>query len=198
MNIRTILVISAAWAALAGAAAAQTSTPAQSQSAATAAEPDSARLALARRLFDLQGGEKQVAAQMKAQLDIISRSVQQNVPPEAARLVKPLYDDMTLEMVGLTPRIVDLSVKLYAETFTEKELGDWIAFQESPSGQAIIQKTPQVRAKLIEQVLPMAMQFMPEMMRKAGDRVCEEQHCTAEQRRAVAAAMAKALPAKAN
>jgi hypothetical protein len=165
---------------------------------AQTAPSDAGRLALAKQLVELSGGEKQAEATMKMEMDIVTGSVEKNLPPEASRLAKPIYDDMTAEMIKLTPQIIDTSTRLYAEAFTEKELRDWIAFQQSDTGRAIVEKTPLLRKRLLETTVPTVMQMVPELMRKASARVCEEQHCTAQERQSVAEAFSKAMPAKSN
>jgi hypothetical protein len=43
-----------------------------------------------------------------------------------------------------------IMIRIYTETFTEKELNDMIGFYRSPSGQALIAKQPQVLQKSME------------------------------------------------
>ena len=169
-------------------------TGAWGQAAQPASAPDPVKLGLARQLFEVSGGEKQAKAQVAAMSGVIEKSVTQNLSPDAARLQKPINDFMVQQVIALVPQIIDLSVHAYAETYTEKELRDWLAFSTSETGKAIAQKTPAVRLQVMEGTMPLMMKTMPEMMRKTADTVCETQHCTAAERQAVTAALMKAAP----
>jgi len=174
------------------AAALALATGAWGQAAQPASDP--IRLGLARQLFEVSGGEKQAKAQITAMFGVIEKSVAQNLSPEAGRLQKPIDDFMVQQVIGLVPKIVDLSVHAYAETYTEKELRDWLAFSTSETGKAIAQKAPTVRLQVMEETMPLMMKTMPEMMRKAAEAVCAKQRCTAAERQAVTAALIKAAP----
>jgi hypothetical protein len=155
---------------------------------------DPVRLNLARQLFEVSGGEKQAKAQIAAMFGVIEKSVAQNLSPDASRLQKPINDFMVQEVIGLVPQIIELSVHAYAETYTEKELRDWLAFATSETGKAIAQKAPRVRLRVMEGSMPLMMKTMREMMRRTAEAVCAEQRCTAAERQVVTSALMKAAP----
>jgi hypothetical protein len=156
--------------------------------------PDPVKLELARKLVEVNGGQAQAEAQMKAVFAAMQKGVAANFPAKISALVGPLYEDLGRQMVALTPRLLDISVRAYAQTFTEKELRDLLAFQMSDSGQSMLRKTPQVRAQVIAQSMPLIVGLMPDMMRKAADRACEVKHCTAAERAEVESAIARVAP----
>ena len=49
-----------------------------------------------------------------------------------------MFEDITQEVVALTPQLLELSARAYAQAFTEHELRDWLAFQTSETGRAMI------------------------------------------------------------
>jgi hypothetical protein len=154
---------------------------------------DPVKIDLARRLVAASGGEQQAEAQIRATMAAMQTAMARAMPQADERLMGPLYEDMTQEMVKVMPQVLDLSARAYAETFTEQELRDVLAFQTSESGRSMIRKMPQIRARLIAEAVPLMVNAMPAIMRRTLDRVCAEQHCTTRQREVMASAAAKAL-----
>ena len=62
---------------------------------------------------------------------------------------------------------------ILAEVFTEKELEDVVAFYEGPSGKAMIEKTPQLGAKMA----PLMKDLMPEMQSEMIAGMCKVLDC---------------------
>jgi len=54
-------------------------------------------------------------------------------------------------------------ITLYAETFTEQELKDTVAFYKSPTGQAFIKKQPELMKRSMEISQKVMMQIMPKI-----------------------------------
>jgi hypothetical protein len=159
---------------------------------APAAQPDPVRLELAHKLVEASGGQAQAELQMKMMFEAMKSSVAKNMPAEQAQLLGPIYDDLGQQMVKLTPQLLNLSARAYAQNYTEKELRDVLAFQTSESGQSMIHKAPQVRAQVMTEAMPLILTLMPEISRQTAARVCEQTHCTAKQRALVEAALARA------
>jgi hypothetical protein len=157
------------------------------------AAPDPVRMELARKLVEASGGEQQVAAQMKAMMAMVQKGVTEHMPPAEAQLAGPIYEGISEEMVRLTPRMLELTERAYAENFSESELRDLLAFQTSETGQAMVRKLPQIRAQVMNETMPMIMAMLPEMMRKAAGRACEVKHCTAKERAMVSQALDRAM-----
>jgi uncharacterized protein len=168
----------------AGAACAQNAEPDQSESV---------RMALARQMIEQNGGEQAARTQLNMMLAIIKKNAAQAMPGDESALDDKIFDDVVSKMNGLVPKILDVSAKVYAKNYTEKELRDIIAFEQSDTGRSVIAKTPKVRAEAMNATMPLMMKLMPDVMRKTVDRVCEVNHCTANERALVEAALAKAL-----
>jgi hypothetical protein len=56
-------------------------------------------------------------------------------------------------------KIKPLYVKVYAETFTEEELDGMLSFYKSPAGKAMMEKMPQMMARM----MPLMQQWMADM-----------------------------------
>ncbi|HEV2364828.1 MAG TPA: DUF2059 domain-containing protein [Caulobacteraceae bacterium] len=162
------------------------------QSAASA-QPDPAKLALAVRLQEIQGGQAQYAAQLRAMYEPLKASLRKTLAANGGELTARVLDDMEQEMLQLGPQLMAIGAKVTAQTYSEKELRDMITFEESDTGRAIIAKAALLRQRLTTEILPVVLAATPEIMRKTTDRVCEEVKCTADQRQIIASAMSKAL-----
>jgi uncharacterized protein len=83
-------------------------------------------------------------------------------PAAQARLtsfMEKVMDLVTNEMSW--DKVKDEYIALYAETFTEQELQDIIAFYKTPSGQALIKKQPEVMKRSMQMSQKMMGQLMP-------------------------------------
>lgn len=85
---------------------------------------------------------QQTMAQMKAML--AAQSQKMNLPPEAA----PKLEEIQTKVMALVAERTSwrnmrpVYVKIYADTFTEEEIGGISDFYRSPAGQALLKKTP--------------------------------------------------------
>lgn len=159
--------------------------------------PDAAeRLQLAHQILELSGGEKAVDRRVESMFATASKLVAANTSPDAARLEIAMQRDMQDEMLKLVPSIVGLSVQAYADNLTTQELRDYVAFLSSDSGKSIISKGPAIQQEALDRAIPLMAQMLPALERKVSDRVCEEVHCTAAERKIVAEAMSKAFPGR--
>lgn len=175
------LVLVVATAALASGAWAQSASP----------PPDPARMDLARRMVAASGGEAKAEAQIRMVFGAVEKGLAQNLPPEESRLQGPIFDSMVQQVVKITPQILEITTRAYADTFTEAELRDILAFQASETGKAMVRKTPALQAEVMGESLPLIMKLMPQIMRDSVERACAEEHCTPAQRQAIDAAIAK-------
>lgn len=105
---------------------------------------------------------KQMAAQMKVPEDQRARfsEFQQKVMDEAMSAVTGP------EMRGDVARI-------YSEVFSKEELTGMSAFYGTPSGQAMVDKQPQVQEKMMQVMMPKMMQIGPKMQQMARDFAAE-------------------------
>lgn len=160
---------------------------------APAAQPDPARMALAEQLVAASGGSAQITNLLRSMFGAIEKNVSANTTPEASDLVVAMMNDMANEMINMGPQLIQVSERAYARTFTEQELRDLLAFQTSESGKAMVAKMPSLQAEVIAETLPLVNAAMPAIMQKSLDRICEQQHCTAAQRKVVEDAMLKSF-----
>jgi hypothetical protein len=151
------------------------------------------KLALAHQLIAATGGEKQMEMMMDAMYGAMFRSMSPSVPPSQQALFKSLQQDMQAEMVKTIPTLLDASARIYAENLTDKELQDELAWLQSDSGQSIRRKTPVMMQEMVSVTIPIVQKMIPPMMKKVLDNVCEQQHCTAEQRKQMDAVIAKSM-----
>lgn len=180
--------LSAALLLIAGPALAQTAAPSAAPAASTEAI-DPVKLDLARQLMEAGGGVKQAEAQVDGMYGAMFSKMAESMPKEQQGMMLSMQHAMQKEMHGLLAPVMDITVKLYAANFTEQELKDVLAFQRSPSGQALVRKTPAIMQQAMVQMVPMIMADMPKVMRAVVDDVCTEQHCTIEQRKTLQAAV---------
>jgi hypothetical protein len=177
------LVFAVALAALATGAWAQTASP----------PPDPARMDLARQIVAASGGEAKAEAQIRMIFGALEKGLAQNLPPEESRLQGPIYDSMVQQVVKITPQILEVTTRAYANNFTETELRDLLAFQASETGKAMVRKAPAIQAEVMSESLPLIMKLMPQIMRESVERACAAEHCTPAQRQAIDAAIAKSV-----
>ncbi len=167
--------------------------PARAQSDA-AAEPDPVKTDLARQLVEATGGEQQAEQQMELIFNIIGKNVDQAAAGLDSRLAGAFLDGLKQETVKLTPQLMALSERLYAQNCTEQELRDMLAFEKSETGQSMLKKTPVIQAQALQQTLPLVMGAMPEIVRRAADSACEQVTCTAQDRERLTGVLSDSPP----
>jgi len=145
-------------------------------------EPDPVKIDLARQLVEATGGEQQAEQQMALIFTIIEKNVDQAASGLDSRLAGAFLEGLKQETVKLTPQLMALSERLYAQNCTEQELRDMLAFEKSDTGRSMLRKTPAIQAQALQQTLPLVMGAMPQIVRRAADRACEQTACTAEDR----------------
>ena len=183
--------VGAAFAALMLAASAQAQT-------AAPASPDAVRLQLAREVFAASGGAQAMETQMRAMFEGVAKltaSTMSNADPKASALSESLLKYVADEEVKAVPQLIDEMATIYADNLTEQELRDLLAWDVSPSAQAIHAKMPTILQQSIAAQRPLMKKMMAGAMTTVIDRVCAEEKCTGDERRMITAAAQKALPA---
>lgn len=94
-------------------------------------------------------------------------SLMASVPGDAEEK-KAIADDTVAMMTTMREKMYPLIEPIVAETFTEAELEPIVAFYESPAGQTLIAKQPEMTAKLA----PVLKTLLPEIMSDMMARVC--------------------------
>ena len=115
---------------------------------AQAADPPSAppsprQVELANEIMDATG----VAANYDVMLrnmfsGMIARSGVTTGTPESRAAADAMLDRVTTAVLKLKPRLLEMSAQIYAQTFTEEELAQILAFYRSPVGQSMARKMP--------------------------------------------------------
>lgn len=103
--------------------------------------------------------------------------VKQMIPGQMAKMNEARGStNMPANVVGHTEKMMDMIaaelswdkmkedyITLYADTFTEQEMKDTIAFYKSPTGQAFIRKQPELMQRSMEITQKIMMQIMPKI-----------------------------------
>lgn len=168
---------------MAAPAVANAQTAGQPASQTEAAE----RLVLANKFLALMQGD-QMAASMRQMMSMMTPA-NSNVPADERAMI----NEVTGEMVEIMlPRLFEAMAPVYADIFTLEELRALVAFYESDLGRSMVRKSFEASPRIAEA----AMAVMPGVMSEMSDRLCDRLECTADQRRAVKAAMTQAYPAR--
>ena len=106
-------------------------------------------------------------------MDQLSRSIPDADKALTPELKQAMGDVMSEWMHEETPKMEAQMVKLSAEIYTEQELADLIAFQESPTGRSIRAKAPLFAAHTGELMKSMHILTGKEVL----ERVCKKVDC---------------------
>lgn len=154
---------------------------------------DPARMALARQIVEQNGGQQAAKAQIDAMFAIMKTNVGPAIGGDQSGIINQVYGELQSQMDGLLPQLIDISVRIYAKNYTEKEMRDILAFEQSDTGRSMRSKALTIRSEAMSETMPLVMGLMPQIMRHTADHVCEVSHCTAKDRELVEAALTKAL-----
>lgn len=155
---------------------------AQAQTAAPTIDPQ--RLALAKQIFESQGGAQNAANIMKSMETTMLAAAK---TPEAKQAMAAVMDKMATTFM---PRLFDQMAGYYAQDFTEGQLKDILVFYQSPTGQALKAQAP----VLAQQMAGSMIKLMPTLQLSVLDKVCSQVTCTPEQQQQLAA-LKQAIPA---
>ena len=136
------------------------------------AEPSARQLELSRRYVSATKMHEMMGASLKATMPAmlaeLARSTELTAEEQA--IVAEVSAEAAAEMMT---GLVDALPPILADTFTEQELAGLVAFYESPLGQSLVAKTPQMALKLA----PLASQLSIEMRAGIRDRICARMDC---------------------
>ncbi len=150
MNTKvTILIITLAWSTL----------PVFAQ--------ENTRQALAEELLtamDMQNSIEQSFAKVKQMLPQQMKNMQQtmgttNVPESVSAQTTKIFDMVAAEL-SWSKMKADY-ITLYAETLSEQELRDLIAFYKTPTGQSFVKKQPELMQRAMEINQKLMIKLMP-------------------------------------
>lgn len=113
------------------------------------AEPSANALALTRRMVQAMHVEQTMAPMirgiMQQQMDMIVAQ-RQNLTEQQKTLLSGALSEAVGEMMdaGLMSKVMDKLIPAYAEVYSEEELQGMLTFYESPVGQSVLRKMPQL------------------------------------------------------
>lgn len=116
--------------------------------------------------------EKQKEAMLKMQREMMERSGQP-VDERLLEIQASSFDEMN-RLIDWNAMSEDM-VNIYAETFTAGQLKGINDFYATPSGQAMIDKTPEVQQRTMEVIMPRIMEVMPAIQAKTTQLMKEYQ-----------------------
>jgi hypothetical protein len=147
---------------------------------ATAAAPSERKLQLARELVEATGMDATMVGAFHDMAKQMTASAGANLSQERQDKLRIVSDAEGDVLAKLVPTIVQSMVSGYAQTFTEQELSDMLAFYRSASGRSMVSKTPQFMRGITAEMAGL----MPQMRREIGAEVCAKLTCTAAERAA--------------
>jgi uncharacterized protein len=116
-----------------------------------------ARVKLALQLLDLTDAkgtmDRALTATVNAQLATMSANARRSGAPESVlNKIPPLQDELRALIVAEVEWEVVArdAAAIHASVFSEKELRSIIAFYRSPAGRAMVAKTPEISARMLE------------------------------------------------
>jgi hypothetical protein len=171
-TIRSAAALCAAFLCLAAPLARANETPADA-APTTAAQPSPTAVALTRRYFKAIHFDTQMKALTKNVMPIMINAMADSYPNLTAAQRDIIEQAVEESMPAFADRLLEKTIPIYASTFTEQELTDIVAFYESPSGRAIIDKAPAMAPKIIA-LLP---SVMPEFQADIKRRICRKLGC---------------------
>lgn len=126
------------------------------------------RLAQAKRALELNGTAG-LAVQMIDQVRGQMTQLITMANPDKGPLVAEIIEIMIIpEFHKQMPVWLDAAAQLYAKNYSEEELDALVAFYESPAGQSILKKQPQVMAQAMQLGQAWGRQVALEALRKAA------------------------------
>jgi hypothetical protein len=171
----------AAMTAMLGGASIAAAQPAPPQADAAEAPIDADQLALARRLMHLLSSQMNFDAVMNNMIAGMMPAIHQQNPNLDQATLDQIQGAVQKAMAGITPDLLDDVAKLYAQRLTRREMEDSIAFYESPSGQSMMHKMPEIMGD----IGPLMTKYVPRIEASMIKALCDQDACTEEQRKAL-------------
>ncbi len=147
------------------------------EATATTATPNA--LALARRYMAAVHLDRTMSALANNMAPVIidqqlqaHPELKEHMTPELRQAMIEVISEAVLERL---PAMNDKMLSIVAETFTEQELTELVAFYESPTGQAVMEKAPSMMRRIPELMATINMPTDEEI----GARLCKKIDCKA-------------------
>jgi hypothetical protein len=156
--------------------------------------PSPEKVELAKKLVALSGGADQINALMQGVFQNLGASMDPNAPPEQKRMQAAILQKLQARIATMTPKLIDTTISVYADNLSENELRDYVAWEQSDTGQSLKQKLPKIMSQSIQMMAPVLAEVTQNLKQDVIDQACEETHCSAKDREAITAALAKTMP----
>ncbi|MBX3429460.1 MAG: DUF2059 domain-containing protein [Hyphomonadaceae bacterium] len=130
--------------------------------------PSEERLALAREVMSLSGGEAGFLDMMEQMRPILLQDMRsQGVSEEMANRFTELF---VQEFAQEAPRLVELGALAYANKFTDQELQDLAVFLRTPSGQAWVANQNEIAAAMMRAGMLVGQEVAARVIERARQR----------------------------
>jgi hypothetical protein len=140
-----------------------------------AAQADEASLREARALVEAMQMEKQMEGMSAAMTQAMTREMgSMGGNPRVGSIFMSEGMNVLKERASRPGGMIDSAVNAYAETFTAEELRDIRRFYESPVGRKVIDRTPELMGRVMQQSMAVSRAAMPEICGRARARLQEE------------------------
>ena len=142
--------------------------------------PDAERLALAQQIYQLMGTQTLGATTGALKTMFGSMMAHTGGADSAhAQAVQAALSDSIDKMI---PRVLQGTVQIMAQDFTADQLRGMLAFYRSPTGQAALQKMPEITAQSIR----LSQSLIPQMLRDFEADYCRRITCSDKEQQAFA------------
>jgi hypothetical protein len=142
------------------------------------AAPTDKQLALAKRYVEAAHMADSVSSMMKELRPMIMSQAENQLDASEKKIIGDAFDvayghylDRYLARLG----------PILADTYSEDELTQIVAFYESPTGQSMVAKSPELQKKLV----PVAMDLVPDLQADMKAEVCAHVSCGTPSKKAV-------------
>lgn len=144
------------------------------------------KLALAQQVVDAVNIVRGVRMVMDAVMKPLAQQMNagSGSPEVKAYVMTLLQSEISTMEVKMQP----LYAQIYARTFDERQLADILAFYQSPTGRAMVEKQAELSREGQLAVAPLIPEMQRDMIDKIFSHLCEMQKCTPDQRQKLAAA----------
>jgi hypothetical protein len=143
---------------------------------AQASQPTPKQIALAREMVEASGQRENLQGMMRAALAQMATEAGADLPPERRAETKSRVEAMNATMTKFAPKLLEVSVDAYARTFSEEELTQILAFQNSSVGKALRARSPE----LSRQIGVSMGQLMPQIQQDFRAEFCARETCPAQ------------------
>ena len=147
---------------------------------ASAPAPSERKLEMAREVIGATGIDAMMVSAFRNMTAQMTASQGAGLSPERQARLKIVSDAEGDALAKMVPRFMQIMVTRYADTFSEQELSDMLAFYRSPSGRSMVAKTPLFMQGVVTDMAGL----MPQLKRDMGTEICAKTQCGPAERAA--------------